>query len=271
MRAQDEEVGFLPLVQFGKALVVGLYLLAIEGKQGFLGAQDEWDVGLPVDRAGVVERVAAVKDPAVSGIHGDGGVASGVAWHRDQDYSGTDVVEGLRGGEAAPCFAVGGVFDEVWPVRPLWFAVPQFLACRWIVDGAESFCGSDVDLGVREVRDSADVIKVEMGDDDVAHVLRAEAESLDVVRGGLDVEQPRPDDVPERPDPPGGVVAVVGSESGVHEYETVVGFDEQDVADHRRCRHPHRAAVKVVHLHDWWLASPSVVTSNVLRKLHTSW
>ena len=56
-----------------------------------------------------------MKDPAVTGIDGDGGVASGVSWHGDHNNSGVDVVEWLGAGEATPRFAIGGVFDEVWP------------------------------------------------------------------------------------------------------------------------------------------------------------
>ena len=81
MRADDEQVWFLPSSEFGDALVVGVNLSAVEGENFFLCAQDEGHLGLTVDGAGVIEGVAAVQYPAVAGVDGDGGVAAGVSGH----------------------------------------------------------------------------------------------------------------------------------------------------------------------------------------------
>ena len=103
---------------------------------------------------------------------------------------------------------------------------------------------------MREVGDAADVVGVEMRDDDVANVLAAEAESLELVCSGFGRHEDRPGDEAHRAHPSRRVGAVVDPESGVDENQTVVGLDEQHVTDAvRRTRRVHRAAVEVVDLH----------------------
>ena len=94
-----------------------------------------------------------------------------------------------------------------------------------------------MDFGAREVRYSADVVEVEMGDHDMADVIGAEAECCDVVGGGFAAQQPGPNDMAESSDPAGGVVAVMGTEAAVDQDESIVGLDQQDVAcNYRRQR-----------------------------------
>ena len=103
---------------------------------------------------------------------------------------------------------------------------------------------------VRKIRDAADVIRVEVCDNDVADVLTAEAESLELVGRGLGMDEHRPGDEPHRPDPSWRIGAVVKAEPGVDEDQAVVGLDQQHVTNTVGSpRRVHRAAVEVMNLH----------------------
>ncbi len=107
-----------------------------------------------------------------------------------------------------------------------------------------------MDLRVRKIRCAADMVGVEMREDDVADVLAAEAESVELVCRRFGRDEHRPGEEPDRPHPSRRVGAVVQAEAGVDEDQTVVGFDEQDVTDaYRSTRRVHGAAVEVVDLH----------------------
>ena len=83
-----------------------------------------------------------------------------------------------------------------------------------------------MDLGIREVGDAADVVHVEMCDDDVANVIAAEAESLYLADRGFVLVEFWSEEMACRPHPPAGIVAVVRTMTGVDEHEAVVGLDE---------------------------------------------
>ena len=133
----------------------------------------------------------------MTGVHRDRGMAAGVTRHGDQDETGVDGVEGLGGAESSPRLASGAVLDEVGAVRPLLSAIANFLASRRGMHRPERFGGGDMDLGVREIGQTADVIEVEVGDDDVPDVVTVESEFLDLVSGGLAAQQPGATEVPE--------------------------------------------------------------------------
>ena len=129
----------------------------------------------------------------------------------------------------------------------------------------------DVYLGTREIGDAADVVAVEMGDDDVAHVVTAKAKLLDLIDGGFRRVEHRADQVPRRSHPPGGIVAVLRPEAGVDQYQTVVGLDEQHVAHHLAA--PERvqgSAVEVMNLHTCSLHGRWLVTRES-RRSRCSW
>jgi|SRR5271166_938801 len=140
---------------------------------------------MPVDRAGMIESVAAVQDPALPGIHRDRGVAAGMARHGDRDKAGADCVKGLGGGEPSPRLPAGVVFDEVGAVCPLLAAIADLFLSGGGVHRAERFGRGDVDLGVREVGQTADVVEVEVGDDNVADIVTVEPEPFDLVGDSL--------------------------------------------------------------------------------------
>ena len=107
-----------------------------------------------------------------------------------------------------------------------------------------------MNLGVRKIRDAADVVRVEVGENDVADVLAAEAELIELVGRGLGGDEHRPGDEPHRPDPFCRIGAVLEAEAGVDEDQAVVGLDQQNVADTvRGPRRVHRAAVEMMNLH----------------------
>src|ERR1700741_1377716 len=106
---------------------------------------------LSVEGARMVEGVSAVQNPAVAGVDGNRRVAAGVAGHRHQNDAVVDDVEGLGRGESAPGLPVGAVLYEIGVMGPLRTAIADALTDRGGVDGAASFGGGDVDVGVREV------------------------------------------------------------------------------------------------------------------------
>ena len=103
---------------------------------------------------------------------------------------------------------------------------------------------------VREVRRAADVVGVQVGEDDVANLLAAEAESVELVGSGLGGSKLGSGDEADRSHPPLRVGAVVDSEAGVDEDQAVVGLHQQHVAHAlRSANRVHGAAVEMVDLH----------------------
>ena len=154
------------------------------------------------------ERVAAVQHPSVVGVDGHACVSAGVAGQRDQDYARGDLVKFLGGGETSPLLPPRVVFHDFGLVCPLGASV-AVLSNR---DGeviAERLGRGDVDLGVREVGQTADVVQVEVCDDDVADIVTPEAELFDLVGRSFLMAEDGSEDVAQRSDPPGGVRAVV--------------------------------------------------------------
>ena len=90
-------------------------------------------------------------------------------------------------------------------------------------------CG-DVYLSLGEIGYTANVVVVEISDDDVAHVVTAKAKSLNLIDGGFLAVEHRADEASGRSDPPGRVVTVFRSEARVDQHQTVLGLDEQHVA-----------------------------------------
>lgn len=223
MSTHNEQVGFLTAIELGDAFLVGAQLFSIERGQHLLDAQQSRHLRVPVDGAGMIESVAAVQDPTVPGVDRYRGVAAGMARHGDQDNAGADGVKGLG----------GVVFDEVGPVRPLLAAIADLFLSGGGVHRAERFGRGDVDLGVREVGQTADVVEVEVGDDNVTDIVAVEPEPFDLVRGRLAGQQLGPADVPERADP-AGVFTILESKAGIDQHQAtmrMVGFNEQHMAN----------------------------------------
>jgi hypothetical protein len=104
-----------------------------------------------------------------------------------------------------------------------------------------------VNARARKIRDAADVIRVEVCDNDVADVLTAEAELFELVGRGLGRDEHRPGDEPHRPDPSWRIGAVVKAKPGVDEDQAVVGLDQQHMTNTVGSpRRMHGAAVEVM-------------------------
>lgn len=84
------------------------------------------------------------------------------------------------------------VFDDLRTVLPLNRAEPHPVAEPAGSHGAEDFCRRDVNPRLGEVGDTADVVGVEMGDDDVPDVRALVSEPLDLFEGGLREVERRP-------------------------------------------------------------------------------
>ena len=122
---------------------------------------------------------------------------------------GRDLVKFLGRGEASPLLPSRVVFNDFGLVCPLSASVARLLEPRRGGDRAERLGRGDVDLGVREVGQTADVVQVEVRDDDMADIVMPEAELLDLVGGGFLMAEDGSEEVAQRSDPPGGVRAVV--------------------------------------------------------------
>ncbi len=207
------------------------------------------DLGMSIQCAVMVEGVPAVQHPSIPCVDGDACVSAGVAGQRHQHDSRCDLVEFLGGGESPPFLPVGVVLDDLGPVRPLAGAKAHLLLERRFTHSALYFGAGGVDLCVGKVGDAADVVHVEMRDDDVADIGAGEAEALHLAQRRLAVVEHRLEEVARGPDA-GVVVAVVRPVSGVDENQAVVGLDEQYVTDDSRCYvRVHRPAVQMVDLH----------------------
>lgn len=173
-----------------------------------------------------------------------------VARQRHQHEAGGDLCQLLRGGEPTPGFTVDGVLDDLGSVCPLGATEPDSVAERAGPHGAEGFRSGDVDLRVGEIRDTADVIGVEVGDDDVADVGVSVPELLDLAEGGFGRIERRPEEVSADPPEACGPAAVEGAEAGVDQDQPSRRLDQQYVTHQRaRPQRPHRAAVQVMNLH----------------------
>ena len=107
-----------------------------------------------------------------------------------------------------------------------------------------------MNLGLREVRCTADMVGIQVGEHDVPDIVAAEAESVELDRRRLGGLENRSGDEPDRSHPPLRIGAVVDAEAGVDEHQAVVGFDQQHMAHAlRTANRVHGAAVEMVDLH----------------------
>ncbi|GAA0823658.1 hypothetical protein GCM10009525_13900 [Streptosporangium amethystogenes subsp. fukuiense] len=125
-----------------------------------------------VRAAAVEERVARVQEqPAVSDVDGDGGVAPGVAWHGNERESVVEPVDLVGAGETTPWLAWAFVERHDGTMGPLDRPVALFLH---LVRGDHRgllFSGGGVHDRARKVGQSADMVKVHMGQHDVSNVI----------------------------------------------------------------------------------------------------
>jgi hypothetical protein len=196
-------------IQFDKPSVVLLHHLPVKRRRLLERGKRTRHRRGPVNRAVVKVRVAAVQHPAVAGVDRNARVAASVTRQRDQRDARRHLSELLGRGEASPLLTVRCVFDDGGPVRPLHRAEADLLAHRRGSQCAERLRSGDVYLRLGEIGDAADVVGVEMGDDDVPHVVTSKAKLLNLIDGGLPVIEHRTDESPRRSQPARGIGAVL--------------------------------------------------------------
>src|SRR3954470_10478399 len=135
----------------------------------------------PVDRPVMKEAVAAVQYPAVADVDRDASVATGVPRQPDQRDARRHLIELLGRRESPPLLAVRSVLDDLGSMRPWGRAEAELLSTRRGPHRAARLHRGDVYLGFGEIGDAADVVAVEMCDDDVAHVVTAKAKPLNLI------------------------------------------------------------------------------------------
>lgn len=209
-----------------EAGVVLAYPLSVERGESFQRPQDERRAPSPTDAAGVIEGVTGVQQPPVARVDRYGGVTASVTGQRDQDNPGRYLIQRLHRCEATPRFSRRTMFDDSWTMPPLCGAKPTSLAPgRWVLR-TEHLIGGGVNSRVREVGEAADVVGVEVGDDDMPYVVTSETEPFDLTGGCLRRIEYGPHDVPYRTYPALGVGDVAETIAGVDEDQAVVGLDK---------------------------------------------
>src|SRR4051812_1483934 len=94
--------------------------------------------------------------------------------------------------------------------------------------------GGQMYVSPGEVGDAADVIRVEVGDHDVADIARVVPEVGDLAYGGFGRIEGGPDQEPRRPEPSPRRRDVLQTDAGVDEREAVSGLNEQHVTHELR-------------------------------------
>src|SRR5690606_18182204 len=123
-------------------------------------------------------------------------------------------------------------------------AIALFLARIDAGGGCMQFGAEDVDARPGEVGDPAGVVGIEVGEDDVPHLLAPKAEPFHLPCSGLHGIEPGPSQREQRlAEPRRGLFHVVESEPRVHEHQAPGGIDQQDVADQARAAQIALAAV----------------------------
>ena len=125
-----------------------------------------------------------MQDPPVAVADRDRAVACRVAEQRDEHDLGVGAREHAHALEAKPAVAVDGVLDPARAVADVRGRVAGSVA-EVRVHGGGPFRREHVHLGAGEVRQSAGVVDVEMGDRDVADVAGVEAEAADLLQRRL--------------------------------------------------------------------------------------
>lgn len=135
-------------MEFDDSGLVVAQLVAVIRQQLFLGPHHEGHPEPAIEGAAMIEGVAAVQNPAVTGIDSYRGVPAGVTGHRHQNDTGADGIEGFGRCESAPGFPVGTVLHQLRAVGPLSASISQSLAERRGVDGTAGFGGGDVEVSL---------------------------------------------------------------------------------------------------------------------------
>lgn len=221
-----------------------------------------------VELAVVVERVADVQDPSVAGVDGDGGVAAGVTRQVDEHDAGRDLGEFLGAWEAAPGLgSLRCVLDQPRTMLSLCWSVASLLGAGLRMHGGEGLGGGEVDLCPGEVGQATDVVGVEVGQDDMAYVVRVELHPWELTNGRFCGVEDGPDEAACGAESRSWVEGVREPEAGVDEHQPAGSLEQEYVADQaaRGARWPHGAAVEMmdVHRHDTF-AARQVARSNCL-------
>ena len=122
-----------------------------------------------------------MQHPAMARIDRDAGVAPRVAGQRDQHDAGSDVDEFLGRREPSPRLPLRVVFDDVAVFHPLLSAVPVSLCAGGGGERCNCLGRGDVNSRAREVRCTADMVGIEVGEHDVANIVAAEPQSVELV------------------------------------------------------------------------------------------
>ena len=118
----------------------------------------------------MVESVPAMQNPVLARINGNRGVPPRVAGHWHQNNAVSNDIERFGSGKTAPRLAAWRVLHQCGSVGPLHASVAHALAQRRRVHRAARLGRGDMHERVGKVGNATDVVEIEVGQHDVAHI-----------------------------------------------------------------------------------------------------
>ena len=174
------------LLQFAQALLVPEPDLAIDLHQLLVGAQHRRAMVAARVHFAVVEiGVAGMQLPAVRAVYRDPGMADrvpGERHHQDFRRQSGQIAHAFEPEPALARGAIAAPFDGIVPLsRPVAVAIER----RQAQGRGAQFGIHHMHGRVREILDAAGMVEIEMGQDDVAHIVGPQPETLDLPARGL--------------------------------------------------------------------------------------
>lgn len=196
--------------------------------------------GLVGELSGVEGGVAGMQQP-VPGLEldEDSGVPSAMAGQREKPDSGVDALR-CEGGAALPEFSGRGLRRPAGPVLPLRESVRISMGQRL---DAPLRLGERMYARAREVGETADVVTMVMGQENVANVGRVVSQGFDLTDERFRwVEAGSRQREPVVAEATAGIGDVVEADPGIDRDKALASVDEERPADHEGGA-PHRRAV----------------------------
>lgn len=259
MGAEQAHQPGIRLGQFAQPLLVADTRLGIDLNEVLERPEPGRTMGRRLYFAVMKVRITTVQQPAIGGAHGDAAMTACVAVQRNQQHVVTARRQRPYCVESEPALTVFAVQHPLRIMREMGTPVPRPFAARGPYRSGVFTC-VDMNLRIGEVRQSACVIEIQVGDHDVADIGRAVAECGHVGQRRFSLVEFRPRHCDERtPESSTGLGDVGCPNAGVDQYEAVIAFHEQAMTDHPPRTEPaprradqlaavrtHRAAIEMV-------------------------
>src|SRR5882672_3167597 len=98
------------------------------------------------------------------------------------------------------------------------------------------FRSKNMYLGMREIRQSACVVQIQMGHDNISDIFRLEAETGDLMHGSLiRIETRTANRDKTAPQMSNRIGNILEPQAGIHQDQSIIRLNEQAVADDTAC------------------------------------